>query len=308
MMRAKMRKNTTWHAQKGIALLITVFFVMAITVALGVGLKQVKEATSQVEAANFMLQSNVILEDVLSMLKNSKEFDVLLEEKSPLNFFGFLSSVAFIPFESSGLKVSIQIKSARAKLNPNTLTKDRSEALREYLSRRRVNPEYVSILLDVVSGIKEDYSYNSGIFNEKPSLFRSYLASREHLLEVNDFYTKTYHENTLENIDFENLFYISKQRDAKIDLNYATPQTWELMLGCSDTRAQKLSLDGGTYEKIEDLSLSDDEKNALQKFQTSFFEPYLEVVVEMQQNAQSAKIRFEYDITTKKGSNFAYTI
>jgi len=44
------------------------------------------------------------------------------------------------------------------------------------------------------------------------------------------------------------------------------------------------------------------------KFKTSFFEPYIYVVINIEQNKNNAIISFEYDIKKKKGSNFVYEI
>ncbi|MFA6196190.1 MAG: hypothetical protein WC656_06075 [Sulfurimonas sp.] len=305
-----------WKLEKrGIALLITVLFVMAITVAIGIGLKQVKEASWHVENENFMLQTSTTLEDVLNILKTSKELDMIVQEKSVEGFFAFLSSVSFIPFENSGMKVSIKINSARKKFNPNSLIENNNtaniattNALTQYMLSNNIRAEYVNILLDTMGGIKEDMSYNSAIFNEKPSLFRDFITSSKHLNEVNDFYMQSYHDNSLKNINFENLFYFTKDKSSKIDLNYATSQTWQMMLGCDISRAEQLTLGGGGYTLLESLDLSEEEKKALSMFKTSYFEPYLDVSVEISQNSQNAKIEFEYDMSTKKGSNFVYEI
>lgn len=317
-MRSEERGSTlgVWKLEKrGIALLITVLFVMAITVAIGIGLKQVKEASWHVENENFMLQTSTILDDVLNILKTSKELDTIVQEKSVEGFFAFLSSVSFIPFENSGMKVSIKINSARAKFNPNSLIENNNtaniattNALAQYMIFNNVRGEYVNILLDVMGGIKEDMSYNSAVFNEKPSLFREYITSSKHLNEVNNFYMQSYHDNSLKNIDFENLFYFTKDKSSKTDLNYATPQTWQMMLGCDAQRAEQLTLGGGTYADDKNLDLNDEEKQALSRFKTSYFEPYLDVTIEISQNSQDAKIKFEYDMSTKKGSNFVYEI
>jgi hypothetical protein len=302
--------------KKGIALLITVLFVMAITVAVGVGLKQVKVASKQVQNENFMLQSSTVLDDVLTILHSSKELKQLATNKSSAELFTFLSSASFIPLESSGLKVLIQISSARSKFNVNslvdtngsTINVNRVNILKDYLRKYRVNGGYVDILLDAMSGVKQDMTYYSAIFNEKPYLFRDYIVSQKHLGEVNDFYTKTYHDNNLKNIDFRNLFYFSKDKNTFIDLNYATMEVWQMMLGSDKQKAEQLASGGGEYTSLEDLSLSDEEKLALAKFKTSYFEPFLEVVVNITQNSQNAKISFEYDIQTKKESNFVYEI
>lgn len=304
-------------SKKGIALLVTVLFIMAITVAIGIGLKQVKVASLNVENESFMFQTSTILEDVLLILDASKELEQIAHNKSNTDFFTFLSNVSYLSLESSGLRVNIHINSARSNFNVNalintdesTINIDRVNALKEYLSHYRINVNYVDILLDVMSGIKEDMRYYSAIFNENPYLFRDYIVSEKHLGEVNDFYMKTYHHN-LKNIDFTKFFYFNFNKDKNIfiDLNYATAEVWEMMLGCDKQKSHELASGGGRYTSLKDLSLSEKEKVALAKFQTSYFEPFLDVVIIMTQRTQYAKIRFEYNIQTKKGSNFVYEI
>ena len=285
---------------------------MAITVAVGIGLKQVKEASHHVENENFMIQTSVILEDVMQILKTSQQLNDI---NSSEDFFIFLSQTSFIPLQSNDIRVNIELNSARSKFNVNALVdsnttadKNKVEALKVYLNKQMVNSEYVGILLDNMGGIKEDLSYNSAIFNEKPYLFRDYISSLRHLNEINSFYEKTYHDNSLKNIDFEKLFYFSSYKNNFIDLNYATPQTWELILGCDKTRAQQLSLGTGAYTSLDDLGLSDDEKLNMSHFSTSFFEKFINVTIEIEENFQNGKIMFEYDINKKKGSNFVYEI
>lgn len=300
--------------RSAIALLITVFFIIAISISLGVSLKQVKDASNEVESETFMLQSTLILEDVTNILKNSRELDAVIGENSVESFFLFLSQVSFIPFESSGIKVSIEISSARSKFNINSLPDTNSsnpfkaQAMSLYLSNFFINESYIGILLDNMSHIKEDNSYNSAIFNDNPTLFRDYIVSHKHLDEINNYYMQTTHENAISKIDFEKLFYFSKPQGYLIDVNYATKDTWRLMLGCDELRAEELWLGGGFYAKEEDLELSDAEAQMLQRFETSFYEPYLDVKVEISKNDQNAFIRFEYDMKTKKGSNFVYEI
>jgi len=109
-------------------------------------------------------------------------------------------------------------------------------------------------------------------------------------------------------MNFENLFYFTKDRNVKTDINYATKEVWQMMLGCDEIRAEQLSDDGGFYTKIDDLLLTPDEKIALNLFNISYFEPFLDVRVEIIKGENNAKIRFEYDMKKKKGSNFIYEI
>ena len=301
--------------KKGIALLITLLFIISITFAIGLGLKQVKEATYSAKEESFLIQTSIILDDVMTLLKNTKEIDLILKEKSPEILDMFLSSASFIPFESSGIKMIIELSSARAKFNPNTMVElnttlnvEIENALKVYLNEYRINEDYVDLLKDCMSKVKQDMSYNTDIFNEKPYLFRDYITSLKHFNEINDFYVALSREEYIRKVDFTKLFYFSKDRNYKIDLNQATPEVWKLLLGCDDTRAKQLSDDAGSYEKIQDLLLSDGEKMQLAHFKTDFFQPILEVKVEIMQNNMNAKIDFEYNMKTKRGSNFNYEI
>ncbi|MEA2100526.1 MAG: hypothetical protein U9P72_10405 [Campylobacterota bacterium] len=304
--------------KKGIALLITLLFIIAITLSIGIGLKQVKVASSEIQNENFMLQTTIILDDVLKFLKTSKDLEKVASDNTGEALYMFLSQSSFIPFEASDIKISLEIVSARAKLNINAIVDingsksdvsiARIEALKVYLSNYNINEDYTNILLDVMGKVKEDMSYNSDIFYEKPYLFRDFVVSDTHLGEVNDFYMKTYHDNNLKNIDFEKLFSFNSNIKTAIDLNYASAEVWELILGVDKLRAEELSFGSGSYTKLDELGLSNHEKLMLDRFKTSYFEPHLDVNIEIMQNSNMAKIHFEYDIKNKKGSNFSYEI
>ncbi|WP_324170595.1 hypothetical protein [Sulfurimonas sp.] len=295
--------------RKGIALLITLMFVMLITISIGIGLKQVNQASAYVNGEKFLYQSSVILDDVLNILKNSQE---LQDINSSSELSVFLSESSIIPFEAQGINVVIEMSSARSRFNVNNLVtgnkqnEKRVESLKQYVSNNMVITTYVDVLLDSMSGIKEDMSYNSDIFNKKPYLFRDYITSYKHLRELNEYYTNYYHEDSLKNIDFEKLFYYSNNDSYRVDLSYATVEVWEMMLGCDKQRAIDLSSD--IYESEADIDLSEKETEILTKFNTSIFEAYIYVQLRIIQDNQSANIRFEYDIENKKGSNFVYEI
>jgi len=296
------------QSKNAIALLITVLFVIVITVAIGFGLRQVNEASSLVKNESFMYQSNILVEDIISVLQNSPDVARVADTNSSDELFNLLSQASFIPFESSGFEIVLKLHSARAKFNPNNLNEQTSNALREYMSINMVNNQYVDILLDTINGVKIDNSYNSRIFDENPYLFRDYIVSRKHLEQVNDFFTKEYNDNSLKNVAFENLFYFGSDKNSSVDLNYATQEVWELMLGCQKERAEFLALNAGVYSDVESLDLSNGELENLQRFKTSFSEPILFVEIEIQQSDNRAHISFEYDIENKKGSNFVYEI
>jgi hypothetical protein len=301
--------------KRGVALLITLLFIMAITVSIGIGFKYVNDATKELSKEKFLYQSKIIIEDILNILKRSDELNNAFKDNSVNGLYVFLREYEHIPFSSADVDVSIQIKSARAKFNINNLSDTngsvniiKSDALREYFSRYGVNNFYVDILLDNMMGIQKDNTYNSDIFIKKPYLFRDYIASRKHLKQINDFYKELYHDDYLKNIKFEQLFYFSEKRDTAIDVNYASAELWEMILGATKERALQLVAGSGNYTDLQSLNLSDEEVDALNRFKISYFEPYLYIIVEIMRNNEKAKVSFEYNVEAKKGFDFTYEI
>ncbi len=296
------------RSRSAIALLITVMFVIVITVAIGYGLKQVNSASSIVKEEKFIYQSSIIVEDVLNILKTSPDIASVIDTNSSSDFYIFMSQASFIPLQISGFDIVLKISSARSKFNPKQLNIKNIDSMRLFMSNHNVNSQYVDLLLDSISGIKEDNSYNSTIFDENPYLFRNSIASLEQIQEINKFYTQEYNDPSLKNIDFNELFYFSSESNISIDLNYATPLVWELLLGTTKERAEFLSDGMGSYTQLSDLNLDRDEEENLKNFKTSYFEPLLFVEIEIMQENMKSNISFEYDIKKKEGYNFAYEI
>jgi len=292
--------------RSGIALLLTVFFIMLITMSLGVGLKYINSSSKSMQNESFMLQSRVIVDDFLKILKTSPD---LAAVKDTDTLAIFLAQSSLLPFENNDVKVLVQISSARSKIDPSILLdKSKMELFKSFLINKMINIEYADLLSDVLGGIKEDGVYNTDIFNEYPDLFREYLASAKHLNRVNEIYMNKYHDNSIEAVDFEELFYMSNEHNRTVDLNYATPLAWQYMIGCDKIRAESIVEGWGTYTSTDDILLSDDENASLSKFNVSFFEPIVNVKISINKKNENAVIIFEYNITSKKGSNFVFKV
>ena len=301
------------YSRNAIALLITVMFVIVISVALGYGLQALKQSNQVVAKEKFLYQSSALIEDVLKILKNSPDMKQLEDDNATTQMYLFLAESAYIPLEFGGIKVVLSFSSARSKFNPNQLfdNKEEIDAFKKYLQKYMIDALYADILLDNMRIVTEKNrydSYSSRIFDENPDLFREYIASKEHLDAINDFYKVEYHNENINNIDFDKLFYYSKNRNTAIDLNYATPEVWEMILGVDRLRAEELSAGSGSYSSVEDLGLLDEEKKSLKKFQTSFYEPYLLVKLKLMSDVGYSEINFEYDIRSKKGYGFVFKI
>jgi len=301
--------------KKGVALLITLMFIIAITFSIGVGLSYTKRAQNTLSDENFLFQSEIILNDVLNVLKGSQN---LKQIKDAYTLNMFLSQSSFIPLESSGISITLELSSARSKFNLRSLLSadrrtidiNKVNLLQSYFSKKMVNTSFVDILLDGIGGVKPDLSYNSNIFNNNEALFRDYFVSSKHFDKYKEFYKNSFYDNSLSKIDFDKLFYYGDDTNGSynIDLNYATKELWEMMLGVGPLRAQELVNGAGRYTQDSPPLLSRDENASLAKFKTSYYEPFVNVKVEITQNTSKAKIAFEYDIANQKGYNFSYEI
>jgi hypothetical protein len=300
--------------KNAIALLITLFFLMAITISIGVGFKHVNEAKSSIRDENFLLQTNIILDDVLTFLKDSPELKFITEDETGTAFDIFLSQSEFIPFDISDIKIGISIKSARRKINLNDLLKlsasdtqeepRQLELLKSFLSGYNVNLIYVDILKDSVSKYKLDYFPTTDILDAKPDIFRDYIASHEHLQEINEYYKNSYYENSLSKIDFENLFYIKKidtnSSSYCIDSMYMSAWTRHMLTGMSIEEAQDYEPEYSDDSQATNINGYKLCKNNERQ--------YLDVELDIIHGEKTANIKFEYDILNAKGYNFIYEI
>jgi hypothetical protein len=300
------------HKRDAIALLITVLFVMIISVAIGYGLMELNRASAVVKNEKNLYKSSMILEDIVNILQNSPLLGKLADKNSSAELYGFIAMTSTLPLEIADTKLILSIESARAKININSLQEAEREALfQSYLNKKMVGSNYLGLLKDCMMKNKaqnEYNNYNSAIFQRYPNLFRTYIASYKHLKLINDFYQQEYRDENIQNIPFKELFVYGEDTNSSIDLNYATAAVWELMLETSQERAEKLANEAGGYSCLEDLGLSDAEKENLSKFKTSFFEPYLRISIESIDANESVNMHFLYDIKAKRGYDFVLEI
>lgn len=292
--------------KKAIALLITLLFIILITASIGLGLKYINDTAKQVEDERLLYQSTIIVDDILELLKKSKEIQNIKDQDS-LDIF--LSEKSFIPIEFEGMKIGITLKSARSKIDINSLKNStiKIELLQSYMDRYMANSNFIYVILDILNSTQQNTLYNSDILSKKPQLFRGNIVSYEHFMELENFFQQENNDKTLKNIDFKELFYFSNDNNYTIDLNQANEHTWEFLLNCQPQRAQQMVKKN--YKSYEDLGLNDEELNIIKNvFKTSFFEPYIDVNVDISKDDSDINIEFQYDIKNKKGGNFVFKI
>ena len=294
--------------KKGVALLITVMFVIVISAVIGMNLGSINKATKMVYSERNLYENSLIVEDVMKLLQGSATLKEIASSKDIEGLAIFLQNFQTIPVEQSGVKVVVHLSSARGKLSLRSLDKTTLPYLYRYFNDRSVSSEFVDMLLDCSGGVRGDGVYKTTIFENNPHLFRNYLASNEHLKKIQKFYAREMGDDNIEAINFANLFYVADERNVTIDLNYATAEVWEVVAGVDETQAKELGMHQSFYEKIDDLPVDDLAKARIKKFRTSFFEPFLNVKVDIIRDNSNAHLFFEYDILHERGYHFVYKI
>ena len=286
--------------RKAIALLVTLFFIIAITVSVGISLTQLQKGSLQLQEGRFLTQSSAVMEDVLTLLQNSSE---IFKIEDAVSFNIFLMSASLIPFEAGDLRVKIAMRSARDKLNINTLTgsEELQDALKKYLMRYNIQDisYLVDILLDCMGG-KQDI-YRTEIFDEIPWMYRDRIVNYVHLQQLLDFYVKMRHDNSVHSVPWQEIMSFDR-KNTEIDANYARAEVWRLML--------QMLVEGGLteYESEADLGLSAEELQQLAPFGLAYYLPIIYVDVMIEENDKKARIVIKYDIASKKAQEFNYDI
>lgn len=294
--------------RSGIALMITLFFIIAITSAVGISLMHLRQGGEQLHEGRFLVQSSAVLDDVLTLLER-------VQEVSPIEnadaLATFLLSAGFIPLEAQDLRVKIEIQSAMGRFNINALSQ--SDALQDALSKYmlRYNVQDITymtdLLIDCMSGPKENY--RTDIFDEMPWFYRERIVSSEHLQQILDFYTRLRHDNSVQKIPWSELVRFDEHNNTALDANYITPQLWQFLFpALQEESAQGLAAGLETYGSADDLGLSEEELSALKEFSVSYYVPTLHVSIDMVEHNRSSHIAFDYNLTTKRGSHFVYGI
>lgn len=299
--------------RNAIALMITLLFIVGITAALTLSLSYVNRSNQKIQESRFLIQCSSIVEDMLKFLKESPEVKQIKDAES-FNFL--LLTAGMIPLEYKSLRVFIEIKSARAKFNINSL--GTSQKLRDsfinYLARYNVaDATYVTALLvDSTRGGMNSSSvlYESDIFDEKLWLYRDKIASQKQLEEILDFYVKSRHDPSVYEVPWKELVRFGDKNDTALDVNYLTPEVWQLSMPTMQREfAEEMSEHFAVFTKFEDLGLADEEYKELKElYKGSFYQPVVEVNIEVEDRNSSAKIKFEYDLEKKKGNNFEFHI
>ena len=292
--------------RSAIALLITLFFVISVTAAVGVSMIQLRQSAQQVREGKCLIQSSMILDDLLKLLKSSPVLEKI-EDADQMRYF--LENTSIIPVALENLNVKIEVESAMGRFNINTLSTSRAfqEALSLYMLQYDIEDAdyFQELLIDSMSGQKPDY--RTDIFDYMPWLYRERIVSMTHLEQIVDYYILTRHDDNIKKIKWDQLIRFGTKKDDALDANYVSPELWRVLLPetpediCDDLASGIV-----VYQKYDDLGLSTEEIEHLKSFRLNFYVPRLAIEVDVSRNDQTVHVAFEYDLKTKKSGNFDY--
>lgn len=299
--------------REGIVLLMTLFFIIAITLVVGVSLTQVETAREELGESRFLAQSAIALEDVLAIMPQTERFGTVSDAAS-LNFF--LSTVPVVPLETGKLNGMLRFESARGKVNINTLGNSNKafKTYLEYYLSERYNVQDAAYLthlfLDAMSGYKEE-GYHTDLFDRMPWMFRDRIADAEHLQQILDFYVQNRHDGSVHQVPWDKLVRFDDHNRTAIDANYITPELWSLLQPqLSNDEIALLTAPPLPYEKSEELPVNEALRGKLvSDFNIVTFDPTVQVTLTLHEGErQQSAVTFEYNMKTKQARNFDYAI
>jgi hypothetical protein len=290
---------------------MTLFFIIAVTVIVGVSLSQFRGAQTQLRQEHFLIQSAITLEDVLGIIQKSDFGDI--NDTASMDLF--LSTAAFIPLETEDLHGMIAIKSSRGKVNINALADSRplQDALITYLTDplyQVQDPGYlVDLLIDCSRGDKEVYL--TEIFNDMPWLHRDGIVSEAHLRQILDYYARNRHDGGIYEIPWGELVRFGDRSDDALNVNYMTPQVWKMLQPMLMPEQIEVLTSGIIpYESADDIELpAETVQELVNDFNILYFTPQVDVTLMLEtEDEEKTSIIFEYDMSTKQARKFKYVI
>jgi len=304
------------RSRRGIVLLITLFFIMAITMVLGVSLTQLKKGQDQLERTRMMAQSAIVLEDAMAMIKEySSEIDT--NDSGQIDMLiGFAYPTPFpLPLPAtSEVQGTLGFESADSRLNINMLARSKplQELFRAYCSEFYIaDPDYlIRLLADASSGEKE--LYDTDLFDTMPWLYRERIVDMAHLQMLLDHYVLNYRDGNVYRIPWERLFrFGERENDALLDIAYVSAELWHFLAPQLSEEAIQTLVDNGTGNYDDNLSALDPDilETLKQAGLTLAPAPRIAVTLNLFGSGDAqARIRFEYDLKTHLAQRFDYAL
>ena len=287
--------------RSAVVLLITLFFIIALGTIVSSIMTQNEYFLHRVNMTNFYTQTNLIFNDLKSILKS---------ESKDINDSSSLYILTSLPLilhdEKSGIQIEMKCKSGAYGFNPNCLGKKINSAefhkcydiVLSLLHKLKIeDPEkLINTIADSIDNDKLERYSETEIILEDPWFKQGPIETLERFKKIIRFYALKNEDYRALNIPWEKYFSF-KNKD--IDFNYADPILITAISPEIDFGSLvNLKSDSGIFpiEKLEDVGISGNTKNELIKAGVKTYVPLLQCSIELTLNDNFSRTEFYYDI------------
>jgi hypothetical protein len=290
--------------KKGVALLSTIMFIVAILGFVTLNTKLFKKATGNIDEIQFMIQSGIIVDDIIALFKKTP---MLKKVKNSQSLKMLLDLFIGIPFALEDYSVNIALSNTKnAKFNINNLDENSSAIIEDIFIQKELSaPIYlIDIIKDILKTVSDTTYYNTEWFDENPFAHHGNIINKEHLSKIIDFYKKKHYDTAVNLAFFDTILkYENNGNSRTLDINAMSKEQWSLFVpNCGYFEEDYI-------ENITDLNNRCGVETGLilKKLGfTSFFIPVVEVKIDISKENQNAHIVFDYNTNNAKVSNFEF--
>jgi len=294
--------------RKGVILFVTLMMIILLLGIVTVFLHKTKESKDSVTEVYAMIQTNIIMDNLLQYLKKVNFDETTI----------FYASQAPFPVNFGQSNVTFQVDSSQKYININSFVKN---SIKDNL----ISQKFISLLLtykikdpnfflDLLKDTLDKdttsrNSTNSEIILEHPTFRNEKIYNSVHLSQIIEYYFDKTSDGKIYDVPFDEIFsYVN----ASIDVNFISAKLMKIIFDdANDYTLRIIEEHPDIYEKIDDLPfdkhyLKKIKKGILgQSFTTKTTNLKIDVVVHYKTQFES-KISFLYNIKSKK--IFDYTI
>ncbi|WOE70577.1 hypothetical protein RZR97_03155 [Hydrogenimonas thermophila] len=284
-----------------VVLLITLFFIVALGITVTAIMTQSEYFLRKVNATNFYTESNLIFNDLKSILKSESK-----DINDSLGLYMLTSLPVILNDEKSGIHIEMNCKSGAYGFNPNCLGKNIDSAefhkcydivFALFNSLKIADPEkLISTIADSIDSDELERYIETEIVIEDPWFKQGPIESMDRFKKIVRFYALKSEDYRALNIPWEKYFSF---RNKEIDFNYIDPTLATAISPEIDSGSlANLKAKGDIFpvEKFEDAGISGNAKNDLTKAGVKTYVPLLQCSIELTHNDNWSRTEFYYDI------------
>jgi len=284
-----------------VVLLITLFFIVALGIVVTAIMTQSEYFLKKVNMTNFYTQSNLIYNDLESILKSESK-----DINDSLGLYMLTSLPIILNDEKSGLQIEMSCKSAAFGFNPNCLGKktDSAEFHKCYdivsalfHTLKVEDPEkLINTIADSIDKDELERYSETEIVLEDRWFKQGPIESMDRFKKIVLFYALKSEDYKALNIPWERYFSF---RNEEIDFNYIDPILAVAISPEIDSGSlANLKAKGEIFpiSNFEDAGISGKAKNELIKAGVKTYVPLLQCSIELTYNDNWSRTEFYYDI------------